>query len=75
MAISVHNISKTESIVLYADARPLTSETGNKYEISFTYTINDHMIKSTITIQHDEDLSFNKAEQIIKDIVTGGNLS
>ncbi|QGH35147.1 hypothetical protein GI584_14320 [Gracilibacillus salitolerans] len=73
MDIKVTDIQKTESSILYADVRPMAHKTSHTYDISFTTIIQDHVINSNITIDYSKDLSFNKAEQIIKDILTGGD--
>lgn len=71
MDIKVTHIQKTESSIVYADARPMAHVTGTTYDISFMTVTNNHTIHSNITIEYNDDLSFNKAEKIIIDILRG----
>lgn len=65
MDVIVENISR-EILEMNADNRVLSVARAFNYEVDFKICVDGTFIDSRIRIEHNGDLSFGKAEEIIK---------
>ena len=65
MEIVIKDIGR-EVVSVYAGNRIAKVGTGDNYYVSFLILIDGQTIDSELTIEYDGDLSFDKAEEIIR---------
>lgn len=65
MEIIIKDIER-EVVSVYAGNRIAEVGTGDNYYVSFLILVDGQTIDSELTIEYDGDLSFDKAEEIIR---------
>lgn len=66
MELNVLNISR-EYDKFYGDVSPIFVSVKKRYEIDFIFKAGGSFVESQVTIAYDGDLSFEKAEELIRE--------
>ncbi|MBM7717291.1 hypothetical protein JOC94_004316 [Bacillus thermophilus] len=66
MEIFIRGLQREIAEVYTDNKRILIGET-NRYDVDFVIQIDETFIDANLTIEYEEDLSFDKAEKLIKE--------
>lgn len=74
MKVVVNDVSRDIKKLIADNGIVVEIAGGNLYSVSFFYQINNHVFESQTSIVFEGDLSFQKAEELVKQKLEGGGV-